>query len=459
MEQRSKFTVRTSDRRTFRRCFRKWSYISSLKKNLTHKGTEQNINFWFGSAIHFVMEDFYGYNKFKDPRRALKAYYDSFDSDDLPEGAESHLQLGYSMLSYYLTWYERHNQVPEFETIWFDKHKNVVPAFTTGAEPAVEQRFNIPLGIKVIADVETDEIYTVYKEGQLEYGKGFFIPTEGVEGRWMTKITEESHPAIITPMFYHGTMDRLVIDRNGNWWILDYKTAKSADTNKLDTDDQIAAYLWAAEIWFQHSIQGFIYLQLTKDVAREPKRLKDGSLSADKRQKTTYSLFKQELIDEYESLAAAPNKYIDFLDYLAMQESPEGDRFIRWDLVKRTKEQIKTTYKNIMAETELMLNLDYCYPNPTRDCIWDCPIRDMCLMEDREEFNDINIILEKEWEERSRVEDGNIDPWRENIKWPEADENLVPIDQLIDTTQQLTLEIDSQASQGETGFTFMYEKE
>ena len=85
--QLSRFTIRTSDRRVFRRCLRKWGLQSSLKANLQRKGTEQNIHFWFGSAIHYAMEDYHGYNRFGDPRRAFKAYYNAFDPETLPEGA------------------------------------------------------------------------------------------------------------------------------------------------------------------------------------------------------------------------------------------------------------------------------------------------------------------------------------------------------------------------------------
>lgn len=470
---RSRFTIRTSDRRTFRRCKRKWEYTASLKRNLQRKGAEQNINFWFGSAIHFAMEDYHGWNRFGDPRRALDAYYKAFNPDELPEGHEHHYNLGMGMLSYYLTWYARHNAMPEFETIWFDEHKNVVPPFTPGAVPAVEQQFYIPLGTKVIVDAKDDDIYAIYEEDRIVYDDGFkcpgkFIKTSSTTGIWSceesygcpiddTKIVHRD--CNIISIFYHGTMDRLCIDRNGNWWVMDYKTAKSADTNKLDTDDQIAAYLWAAEIWFQHPIRGFIYLQLTKDVAREPKRLKDGSLSADKRQKTTYSLFKSELDWEYGDYRSAPNKYLEFLNHLASLETDEGDRFVRWDMVKRTRAQIETTFANILAETHEMLTTPYCYPNPTRDCIWDCPVRDICLMEDRKEWDDIDQVLSLEWEERPRNEDGNIDPWRNNIPWPESEADWIPLDELLDKAQSQMLELDSQSFQGETGFEFLYERE
>ena len=81
---KSQFNIRTSDRRVFRRCLRKWDYQSSLRQNLTRAGVEANINFWFGSAIHFCMEDYHGYNRFQDPRSALHAYYQAFPEDDMP---------------------------------------------------------------------------------------------------------------------------------------------------------------------------------------------------------------------------------------------------------------------------------------------------------------------------------------------------------------------------------------
>ena len=115
----------------------------------------------------------------------------------------------------------------------------------------------------------------------------------------------------------------IVCDKYGRYWILDYKTAKGADTNKLDTDDQISAYLWAFEKWFGIKPYGFIYLQLTKEAVQEPKRLKNGELSVDKKQKTTYSLLKQEIIKDYGTVNAAPDKLIQFLNHMASIESPD----------------------------------------------------------------------------------------------------------------------------------------
>lgn len=175
----------------------------------------------------------------------------------------------------------------------------------------------------------------------------------------------------------------------------------------------------SAEQWFGHPIHGFVYVQLTKEVPKLPKRLANGSLSVDKKQRTTYQLLRQELIKEFGEVKKAPAKLIDFLNVLASQESPEGDKFIRWDLVTRTREQKISTYNHIIAEAKMMIDPDlYLFPNPTRDCIWDCPFRDACLMMERGEESQVKAWLEADFEKRPREEDGNIDSWRDGIPWP-----------------------------------------
>lgn len=450
MNNISHFTIRTSDRRTFRRCLRKWDFQSSLRGNWQHIGTEQNINFWFGSAIHFSMEDYHGENKFGDPRKAFWAYYQAFPANELPMGAEAHYELGMAMLSYYLTWYKRHNDVTDFETALVDPetHQLYNPhqvKKTDKMEYAVEQSFILPLNTYVAVDTN----------GNIR--KAFF----NVQDPSCISFTYNGVECDIVPICYHGTMDRIVCDKYGRYWVLDYKTAKGADTNKLDTDDQISAYLWAFEKWFGIKPYGFIYLQLTKEAVQEPKRLKNGELSVDKKQKTTYSLLKQEIINDYGTVNAAPAKLIQFLNHMASIESPEGDRFIRWDFVKRTPEQIRSTEEHIMGELRHMLWDDlYCYPTPTRDCIWDCPCRDLCLALDRKDEIAVNEFMQN-FEQRPRNEDGNLDPWRENIPWPEklaAEGKTVPeLDEILALDECMKIELESRASQEDTdGFKFMY---
>lgn len=464
MEQRSRFTIRTSDRRVFRRCLRKWEFQSSLRGNWKHKGTEQNINFWFGSAIHFAMEDYFGYNRFKDPRRAFWAYYQAFPTAELPTAADAHYELGMAMLSYFLTWYPRHNDATGFETAWVDPESHtLVSKGASGAEPAVEQSFMLPLTAWAVISLQTGKImYTIWDNlpiGAEEHVNEELTLVQATEIFNLPTLECQSLVKVV-PICYHGTMDRIVMDRYGRYWILDYKTAKGADTNKLDTDDQISAYLWAFEKWFGVKPYGFIYLQLTKDAVQEPRRLKNGELSVDKKQKTTYSLVKQEIIKDYGKVALAPDKIIQFLNHMAALESPEGDRFIRWDFVKRTETEIEATERHIYGELHQMLNPDlYCYPSPTRDCIWDCPIRSLCLAQDRDDTEECQLFM-ADFEQRPHNEDGNIEPWRENIPWPKEGEELIALDDILALDTCMKIELDSRADVADNdGFQFRYYEE
>lgn len=413
----SRFTVRTSGRRTFRRCMRKWGWQSSMRKNLQRKGVETNIHFWFGSAIHFAMEDYFGYNRFGDLQRAFQGYYAAFPAYERPNGADEHYYLGLGMLDYFKEWYKSKNETYGFETVWLhpDHPEEVAPG-TPGAEPLVEQSFILDLGKKVLAREDTDEIISETDPNlyQREDGSWYYVHYE--EDLTLVEVS-----VIWKTVYYHGTFDRIVRDRQGRWWIMDWKTAKSADTGKLDTDDQISAYLWAAEQWFGRPIHGFMYVQLTKDLAKPLKRLANGHLSVDKKQKTTYRMARQSVIDRYGSVSKAPKNVVDYLNLLTTQETPEGDRFIRWDPIFRTKEQKISTYHHIMGELDLMANPNlYLFPNFTRDCSWDCQFRDACMALEQQNPELAQSLLDEEFEERPREEDGNIEAWRERIPWPDS---------------------------------------
>ncbi|MNW42656.1 PD-(D/E)XK nuclease superfamily protein [compost metagenome] len=421
----SRLTVRTSNRRTFRRCLRKWGWQSSMRHNLERRGAETNIAFWFGSAIHFAMEDYFGYNRFGDPVKAFAAYYAAFKPIDRPSGADEHYYLGTGMLEYFNNWYRVKNQSYGFETVWLDEDKNEVPPGTEGARPLVEESFILNLGKDVWIREDTGAIIDIdecFLERDPDTGRLFLasVPGGGLDASLVLDMDSRVYVSK-QPTYYHGTLDRVVRDRAGRWWIMDWKTAKSADTNKLDTDDQISAYLWAAEQWFGRPIHGFMYVQLTKELAKPPKMLNNGQMSVDKKQKTSWALAKAQIEKLYGNVRAAPMKIIDFLDYLASLETPEGDRYVRWDAVTRSKEEKISTYNHIMGEMELMTNPHlYLFPNFTRDCIWDCPFRDACMMMDNGQLKQAEAWINENFAPRPREEDGNIDRWRENIPWPDS---------------------------------------
>src|SRR5690348_13460937 len=89
--------IRTSDRYTFRRCRRKWGWSSHLHNNLEPSSTQEH--FWFGSAMHWALEDFHGYNRYGSPVEAFRAYHDAWLRNAqlrkmLPDNHTELLELG-----------------------------------------------------------------------------------------------------------------------------------------------------------------------------------------------------------------------------------------------------------------------------------------------------------------------------------------------------------------------------
>ncbi|MGL5075375.1 MAG: hypothetical protein ACRDBG_05970, partial [Waterburya sp.] len=84
--------------------------------------------------------------------------------------------------------------------------------------------------------------------------------------------------------------------------------------------------------------------------------------------------------------------------------------------VRRNKYQKEAEYVKIILEGREMLDPSLpLYPNPTRDCIWDCNFRSVCLAMD--DGGDWNHILSTEYIQSEE------NHWRKNIKFPLEEKN------------------------------------
>ena len=220
---------------------------------------------------------------------------------------------------------------------------------------------------------------------------------------------------------FAGTFDGIMIDDYGRWWVKEIKTAKRIDIGKLDTDPQISAYCLAAEQHYQHEFEGVVYLQFLKGVPQEPKVLKaakgkdavkDAEFSVDMSQKTTYDVYRAAVIKRYGSI---PDKYQDFLGVLQDQETQEGNKFIRVDMVTRNSSMVNNEIWKLQAEARDMLDPELpLYPNPTYMCSSDCEFKAACLAMD--DGSDWESILEADFEPRHEAFD-----WRERLVLPEPE--------------------------------------
>lgn len=282
---------------------------------------------------------------------AFNEYVAHFPIDGRPADWEDLLVLANGMFTHYRNWRKNRDT---FETVWVDN------------KPLVEVEFKIPL------------------------------PEE-----------------LVGPnVYYAGTLDRVVTDEYGDYWLVDYKTASAFDTSKLDMDPQVSAYAWAATTIFNLPIQGMVFMQFKKTYPHPPKLLKGtGGFSVDKSQNTTYDMYVAALKAVYgQTLEECPPKqrveYNKMLNHLAGQETENGDKFIRLDLVRRNPSHLHSVYEQIILETQDMLNPKLpIYPNPTSNCVWDCPFVAPCLAKD--DGSDWEYLLEENYAKQTERT-----PWR-----------------------------------------------
>jgi len=348
--------IRTSDRIQFKRCRRKWAFSSNLRGNLTYSG-ESPAPLWFGTGFHFALEDFHGYNRFGDPFKAFQAFAAASETADrksgtstVPTDLDELLELAEGMFRHYGDWQENRR---EFETLW------------VLGRPMVELNLLVPL------------------------------------------------PRLGKEVYYSLTIDRLVTDGYGRIWMQDYKTYKIFQTaSKLEMDPQILSYAWGLFKLLGIEVEGMAYLQFLKTVPSAPRLLKNGMFSQAKNQTVSYLSYRRALRDHYGD--EVPHDYDDFLEFLMAQENEDGDRFLRLDRVRINPAQRDSEYKKILLEGRDMLNPKLpIYPNPTRDCNWDCSFREACLAMDR--GDDWQHILNELFVSRSEADDN----WRQYIEWPE----------------------------------------
>ncbi len=357
-DQVRKAVIRTSDRSGFKRCRRKWGWHSALRQNLRIKDTPSY--FWIGTGGHFALEDYHGYNHFGHPVEAFNAYvtackeFNRKHGYGLPDDWEEQTTLAQGILEHYLIWMQGREH---HETVWID------------GVPQVEIRCEIPLPIEP--------------------------------------------PPTFDVVVYQLTLDRLV-EIDDEYWITDYKFYKQFATSNLAFDAQMGAYIWGAQTIFEKPIAGAIMHELVKKTPNEPKILSTGRLSHSGQQGTTHRLYREVLVDMYGEIGKAPKANVDCLNDLAMRETPDRDDFIKRSMTRRTLLQQQAQGSLILMEAHDMCNPDLpLYPNPTRDCSWDCSLQDICLMVDRDDdwetlLLDLTISDKEEHDE-----------WRSNLVLPQ----------------------------------------
>jgi PD-(D/E)XK nuclease superfamily len=377
-DERRIAVIRTSDRINFRSCRRRWGWQSHLRHGLG--SVEHASPLWFGSGMHYALEDFHGPNHFGHPVKAFKAYaeatqrFSKHGGPSLPGDVQELITLSDGMMGYYADHWLRNR--PKLET------------YIHNGVPQVE--------VHVLVPIDMDR-----------------LPL------WVRDHYNE--------VLYAATLDRVIIDEYDRLWIVEYKSARAMETAHFMTDPQCTAYMWVGTNLYDLPIGGVIYQQHKKDVPEPPRILADGSVSK-MTAGTTYALYYDTMRKLYTpEVARWPTKNLDALNALVKEENDSQDAFIRRDRVSRSIQSIESEGEKILLECEDMLNPNLpLYPNPNRlQCSW-CSFQHACVdMDDGSDFqNDLELMFQQQHPTER-------DSWRKHL--------ILPNQQPLQTSQSFLL--------------------
>lgn len=363
--------IHTSERKSYRACRRRWDWIfrDSLYPFMTAKPLE------FGTAFHLGMETYYDPKMWNAPRATMAEYavtkfVEKCESQrkafleqsavpyleaDVKEDYDERVELGKGMLRHYF--------------------QNIAPGIDVGWKPIkVEVAFMVPIphpktGEQVIW-CKCDQCWNRF----LKYAKQVYDETG-----------QDDHPPRAywqgLPVVYAGRCDMVAEDKEGNWWIFDWKSARAVNVDHdefLELDDQVASYVWAlTKLGFP--IRGFVYHEQKKGYPQPPKQNKVRRLgcmfSVSKNQDTDYETYLA-TVKEYDTEAYESGCYDEMLEYLRN----EGIIFFkRWQILKTQYQNSQTEY-NIGLEALEMIDPDIpIYPSPGRFGCTTCAFRQPCL--------------------------------------------------------------------------------
>ena len=323
----AKWIIRTSDRISFKNCRLQWDWGSKLRQNYEPNTVANALT--FGTGVHAGMEALY------DPRTwgqdaalrlamAQTAFFEAYPNNgDVEEYAEYTL-LGQGMLKHYIEWAA-------------DWDKTITPVHT-------EIEFEVPIPAPTATPLRFDN---------------------GIDGNLFCDGM---------PVVYQGRLDLIVQDQYGRYWIVDWKTAARIEGSHewLQLDEQITSYCWAIQQMLGIRVEGFIYVELLKNLPEPPRVLKKGNLSVDKTQNTTHKLYLDKLA---EMGYADRTPYEEILEYLRLQ----GNKFFRRTIVYRSQRELELMGERIALEAVDMLNDPSIYPTPNKFKCGFCAFKAPCL--------------------------------------------------------------------------------
>lgn len=313
------------------------------------------------------------YTKIRDWKRCRNMYKYKHDWKLTPKAAQMRPESGTYMHELLRAHYKNENWVKASEAHWRAKTKGML----------MEERnqyADMRHEVEVIFQRYLDE----YKERDKEWNIwaveepfGVFIPANSGRNS-QTKL--------------YGILDLVAEEkRTGTVWLWDHKyTSRDFDSfeSSLELDEQANYYLWGMQQLLRleninSPIAGIMFNLIRAKVPTQPKLLaprtkadKDAGrspgISQAKDIDTTAELYMKAILDN----GFDPKDYEEVLSHLAVRDKP----FFKRLPIVRTEHNLTLIGKELY-QTSLDMRSNNCMRNSTKDCSWDCPFHELCIME------------------------------------------------------------------------------
>lgn len=384
--------IHTSDRANFKHCRRYWDWASPMRSNLRTKASIYGISFpmWFGTGMHLALELFYDPEFARNPVESFRTWWEYQTKGGFISSHEMEMGFGKGLP---VTW---HGDIAEGVVNTY----RVTGLLDLLPDPSLEElEAHLELGVGML---------TFYKEYAAVHDNfaviaaehDFSIPLGYVNQHGaFFPAKSEFDPESFKPVHYRGRLDVIIQDlETGRYGVMDHKTAAKAEgeqyIRKLEKDEQVTSYMWAAEREAEmydleyKKIDFTLYNTLWKGFPRSPgittatKNFPQGRPSIDRNQMTTaplwYAAVKERGLDWWVETDEKAQAYAQYL------LDAGDDMFLRRDLVRRNRYEIESCGSRILDEVHDMLAPDIrVYPNPTSNyrCLG-CAFRNPCVAKD-----------------------------------------------------------------------------
>lgn len=136
-----------------------------------------------------------------------------------------------------------------------------------------------------------------------------------------------------------------VAEKDGEMYLVEFKTARSIDVSHIPVDSQVSSYLWACREAGMYEPKGVIYIINRKTSNKKPSVLKSGDLSVAKSQGCSANDYADAIDEVYVSKGKdVPKAVENFYEWLKKNENPQ----ITVTYTERTDEQLNI-FENILA--------------------------------------------------------------------------------------------------------------